>query len=186
MSKLSEDRINELCDSYKIVVSLSMLAVAENDIDGVFTLNKSLKRIWNTLKPYNDNKNVQILDTYNKLLALEYSKLETDNPDKQLKIIKLCIDFDYSESLHDIALAKFFYQEKKYPEAIMLSQYLTTICDSAPPYLVLGKCYRDLKMYDMSIRAYKSYLTLNENDKEAEEELNEIFEEMLDLRWQKK
>lgn len=182
MVKLSEKRIDELCDSYKILVSLSMLAVAENDIDGVFTINQSLKRIWDSLKNDIDSNTIQLLDTYNKLLALEYSKLKTDNADEQLKIIKLCIDFDYSESLHSIALAKFLYQEKKYTEAIMLATYLTTVCEIAPPFLVLGKCYKDLKMYDMSIKAYKSYLILNENDKEAEEELNEVFEEMLGLR----
>lgn len=182
MNKLTETRINELCDSYKIIVSLSILAIAENDIDGVFTLNQSLKRIWKSLKHDIDSKNAQLLETYNKLLGLEYSKLKTENPDEQLKILKLCINFDYSESLHSIALAKFLYQEKKYAEAILLAEYLTTVCESAPPFLVLGKCYKDLKMYDMSIKAYKSYLILNENDKEAEKELNEIFEEMLGLR----
>lgn len=158
-----------------------MLAVAENDIEGVFSLNEGLKRISKTLENYS-SKDIDILETYNKLLALEYTKLKPESANDKLRVLKMCIDFDYAESLHSIALAKFLCEEKKYKEAIMLAEYLTTVCDSAPPFLVLGKCYRDLKMYDMSIKAYKSYLILNENDKEAEAELNEIFEEMLDLR----
>lgn len=158
-----------------------MLAVAENDIEGVFTLNKSLKRIWESVKDSN-HKELEVLKTYSKLLALEYAKLKPEKADDELKILKMCIDFDYNECLHSIALAKFLLKEKKYTEAIMLSEYLSIITDSAPPYHILGKCYRELKMYDMSIKAYNSYLLLNETDKQAKEELNEIYEEMLDLR----
>lgn len=181
MVKLTENRIQELCDSYKIIVNLSMLAIAENDIKGVFTLRKSLKRIWESVKD-TKHKELGVLETYNKILALEYAKLKPEKTSDELKILKMCIDFDYSESLHSIALARFLEKEQKYTEAIMLAEYLSIITDSAPPYHILGKCYRDLKMYDMSIKAYNSYLLLNETDKKAKEELNEIYEEMLGLR----
>lgn len=94
----------------------------------------------------------------------------------------MSIDFDYDETLHWIGLAQLFQKEKKYKEAIMLAEYLTTVCDSAPPYLVLARTYRDLKMYDMSIKGYNTYLLLNENDKEAKQELDKVFEEMLELK----
>ncbi len=181
MANLTEARIQELCDSYKIIVSLSMLAIAEDDIDGIFTLNESLKRIWELVKN-SGHKDLELLETYQKILALEYSKLETESINDKLKLIKLAIDFDYSQSLHCLELAKFLHKEKKYPEAIILAQYLATICNEVPPLQILGKCYRELKMYDMSIKAYNSYLLINKNDKKAKEELNEIYEEMLDLR----
>lgn len=179
---MDKERLEELVDSFKALASLSMLAVAENDIQGVMTLNSSLKRIFKLLEKDITDKEFKILDSYRKLLALEYSKLKSDNSDEQLKIIRLCIDFDYAESLHSIALAQLFQKEKRYKEAILLAEYLTTVCDSAPPYLVLAKSYRDLKMYDMSIKAYNSYLILNENDKEAKIERDEVFEEILGLR----
>lgn len=177
----NKERISELLDSFKAIANLSMLAVAENDIDGVVTLNNSLKRLLKLLEGNLPEKDFNIIDSYKKLLGLEYAKLKSTDPNEQLKIIKMCIDFDNSESLHSIALAQLFQREKKYKEAILLAEYLTTICNSAPPYLVLAKSYRDLKMYDLSIKAYDSYLTLNENDKEAKNEQDEVFEEMLGL-----
>lgn len=181
MDKLTETRIKELCDSFKIIVNFSMLAVAENDINGVFTLNQSLKRLWELVKD-SKHPDLEVLETYKKILALEYSKLKTENSNEKLKIIKLSIDFDYSQFLHYLELAKFLHKEQKYKEAMILAEYLTSICDSAPPFHVLGKCYRELKMYDMSIKAYNSYLLLNKTDKNAKQELDEVYEEMLDLR----
>lgn len=178
---MDKERLTELIDSFKAIASLSILAVAENDIEGVIVLNNSLKRIFKLLEKNITDKEFKILDSYRKLLALEYAKLKTKTPDEQLKILRLCIDFDYAENLHSIALAQLFQKEKKYKEAILLAEYLTTVCDSAPPYLVLAKSYRDLKMYDLSIKAYNSYLILNENDKEAEIERDKVFEEMLGL-----
>ena len=173
--------LDELCESYKAIAILSKLAVAENDISGVMTLNNSLKRISQSLSGQISSKTENILESYNKLLALNYAKLKTDNPDEQLKIIKMQLAFDYKESLHSISLAQLFYQEKKYKEAITLAEYLTMVCESAPPYLLLAQSYRDLKMYDKSIKAYNTYLLLNENDEEIKEELDEVYEEMLGI-----
>lgn len=177
-----DNRISELFDSYSAIVSLSMLAIAENDIEGAICLNKSLKKIYNQITGKVSEKEQFTLESYQKLLGLEYSKLSNDNADKKLKTILMSIDFDYDETLHWIGLAQLFQKEKKYKEAIMLAEYLTTVCDSAPPYLVLARTYRDLKMYDMSIKGYNTYLLLNENDKEAKQELDKVFEEMLELK----
>lgn len=177
-----DNRISELFDSYSAIVSLSMLAIAENDIEGAICLNKSLKKIYNQITGKVSEKQQFTLESYQKLLGLEYSKLSNDNADKKLKTILMSIDFDYDETLHWIGLAQLFQKEKKYKEAIMLAEYLTTVCDSAPPYLVLARTYRDLKMYDMSIKGYNTYLLLNENDKEAKQELDKVFEEMLELK----
>ena len=43
---MDKERLAELIDSFKALASLSMLAVAENDIQGAITLNSSLKRIF--------------------------------------------------------------------------------------------------------------------------------------------
>lgn len=177
-----DNRISELFDSYSAIVSLSMLAIAENDIEGAICLNKSLKKIYEQISGKVSEKQQLTLESYQKLLGLEYSKLSNDNAGKKLKTILMSIDFDYDETLHWIGLAQLFQKEKKYKEAIMLAEYLTTVCDSAPPYLVLAKTYRDLKMYDMSIKGYNTYLLLNENDKEAKQELDKVFEEMLELK----
>lgn len=177
-----DNRISELFDSYSAIVSLSMLAIAENDIEGAICLNKSLKKIYEQISGKVSEKQQLTLESYQKLLGLEYSKLSNDNADKKLKTILMSIDFDYDETLHWIGLAQLFQKEKKYKEAIMLAEYLTTVCDSAPPYLVLARTYRDLKMYDMSIKGYNTYLLLNENDKEAKQELDKVFEEMLELK----
>lgn len=180
MDKLSETRINELCDSFQIVVTLSMLAIAENDVAGAVILNQSLKRIWNELEPYADKKEVGALEAYKKLLALEYSKLQSDDIDERIKIIKMSIDFDYEETLHSIALAKVFCEQDKYKEAIILADYIRSIDSTAPSRLVLAQVYRKLKIYSLSVAFYKEYLQLNENDKEIKQELAEVYKEMLE------
>lgn len=180
MTKLSETGINELCDSFKIVVNLSMLAIAENDVEGAVTLNQSLKRIWNKLEPYSDVKAVGTLETYKKLLALEYPKLKSDNIEERIKVVKMSIDFDYEETLHSIALAKLLCEKNKYKEAIILADYIRTVDSTAPSRLVLAQIYRKLKIYSLSVAFYKEYLQLNENDKEIKQELAEVYKEMLE------
>ncbi len=180
--KNKNNHISELFDSYSAIISLSMLAIAENDIEGAICLNKSLKRIYNQITGKVSEKEQFTLESYGKLIALDYSKLSSDKINEKLKTVLMSIDFDCEETLHWIELAQLFQKEKKYKEAIMLAEYLTTVCESAPPYLVLARTYRDLKMYDKSIKGYNTYLLLNENDKEAKQELDEVFEEMLELQ----
>ena len=197
-----KNKIEKLFDSYKSVVSLSMLAVAENNVDAVIKLNSRLKSIFETiletvklfdkenvyenLKSLKFNKLpenlkiIQTIETYNKLLALEYSKLKTEDINKKIEIIKLFIDYDYKETLHSIELAKLLCDLGKYREAILLADFLRTVDTTAPARLVLAKAYRDLKVYGLSIAFYKEYLSLNENDKDVKQELQDVFEEMIE------
>lgn len=196
-----KNKIEELFDSYKTVVSLSMLAVAENNVDAVINLNARLKSIFESIldvvklfdkeSVYENLKNLkfndlpenlkllQTLETYNKLLALEYSKLEIEDINKKIEIIKLCVEFDYQETVHSIELAKLLYEAGKYREAIVLADFIRTIDATAPSRLVLAQAYKDLKVYGLSLAFYKEYLSLNENDKEIKQEMHEVFETML-------
>ncbi len=197
-----KNKIEELFDSYKTVVSLSMLAVAENNVDAVIGLNSRLKSIFESIldvvklfdkeSVYENLRNLkfndlpenlkllQTIETYNKLLALNYSKIKIDNNDKKIKVLKFCIEYDYQETLHSIELAKLLYKLGKYREAIVLADYIRTIDSTAPSRLVLAQAYKDLKVYGLSLAFYKEYLSLNENDKEIKQEMHEVFEKMLE------
>lgn len=197
-------RITQLCDSYKTIVHLSILASKQNRGNTVILLHQRLSQIYKdivkTVETFDEKpilnlvetkqyeklpsnlEPIKLIDSYNKLLALSYTEIESENPDERLKIIRLCLDFDYAEPLHSLSLAKFFLKNKKYREAILLSEYLTTVTNIAPPYLVIARAYSDLKMYAESIDAYNKYLLLNENDVQAENELNLVYEEMLGLK----
>jgi predicted Zn-dependent protease len=124
-------------------------------------------------------KEIKSLEYYNKLMALEYSNLTPENINDEIKILKMSIDFDWSEKLHFIKLAQLFYKEKKYKEAIMLAKYLVTVSETPPPWLVLAKSYRDLGMYGESIEAYKIYTGMNENDKEAKQEYVDMLDKIV-------
>lgn len=197
-----KNKIEKLFDSYKSLVSLSILAVAENNVDAVMELNSRLKSIFATiletvklfdevtvyenLKSLNfqelpeELKILQTIETYNKLLALDYSKLKIDDINKKIKIVKLCIDYDYKETLHAIELAKLLYEAGKYREAIVLADFIRTIDNTAPSRLVLAQTYKDLKLYGLSLAFYKEYLSLNENDKEIKQEMQDVFEAMIE------
>ena len=122
---------------------------------------------------------LSIVDTYNKILALKYTEVETDSLEERIELNKMSIELNCNEEIPYINLANVLYENGKYPETMEMCSVLKEISDTAPMWEILGKTYRKLGMYGEAIESYRKYLRLNESDNEALECLNEIYEEAL-------
>lgn len=175
------EKIIKLCDSYKAIVGLSMPAISENDLEKVRIAHAALTRIQKKLDSLTKNKNdyLQIIDVYSKFLAIACTKLSSDNLNDKIEIIKMSINLDPNEIIYLIPLAQLFLDNKKFKEAIVLSKQILAAAQIPPPYLILARAYKALKMNDYSIDAYKKYLVLNKNDLEVTQELDNMLKETL-------
>ena len=199
--KVLQNKLTDLANTYKIVGTLSTLAVAQKDIKSVKNQYKILKEIFAEMIDLTEKncpknevelaKNLDVdnlpeylkplatVDIYNKILALKYSNLETESYEDKIEINKMSIDFNHTEEMAYLNIAKVLYEQKKYVEGLRLCEYIKTLATTAPVYEILGDIYRDLKYYGDSVASYKRYLELNENDTEAKDRLNEIYEEAI-------
>lgn len=196
-----KDKLTDLTNVYKIVGTLSVLAVAQKDIETVKEQYKILKEIFSEiieLVEKNCSKNevemvkdldidnlpehlkpLTTVDIYNKILALKYTNIEIEDYKDKIEINKMSVELNHIEEMAYLNIAKTLHKQKKYVETIRLCEYIKTLATTAPVYEILGDVYRDLKYYDESIASYKRYLELNENDIEAKARLDEIYEEAL-------
>lgn len=194
-------KLTDYCNQYKAVASLSILAIAKNDVVLIKKLHKDLKKIFDTtmsfLEPLcsksiisklknmdlslipQSMESLKIIDSYQKILSLKYTKVETDNIEDKIYLNKMSIEFNPLEEIPYLNIARALYENENYSEAIELCEFIKTITDTAPVWSLIGDIYRTLKMYGKSIEAYKYYLKLNEDDDEATETLKEIYEEAL-------
>lgn len=194
-------KLTELSNSYKSVAILSDYAIKTNDFKLVYSLFCELKSIFNKILSFVKNncpksiyEKVENLDTenlpdyfeplktvdiYSKILSLKYPNIETDNPKEKIMLHKMGIEFNPTEEISYLGIAKILLEEKKYPQVIKLCEYIKTISDTAPVWEILGDTYRELKDYGKSIDAYSKYLELNEKDAEGEAKLAETYEEAL-------
>lgn len=196
-----KNKLTDLTNTYKIVGTLSALAVAQGDIPSIKEQYKVLKEIFSEImtliekncskKEIELAKNLDVenlpeylaplstIDIYNKILALKYTNVETENYEDKIEINKMSIDFNHTEEMAYLNIAKVLYEQKKYIEGLRLCEYIKTLATTAPVYEILGDIYRDMKYYGDSVASYKRYLELNENDTDAKARLNEIYEEAI-------
>ena len=196
-----KNKLTDLTNAYKVVGTLSVLAVAQKDIETIKEQYKILKEIFSEIvevvekncskKEVEMVKNLDIdnlpeylkpistVDIYNKILALKYTNIEIEDYEDKIEINKMSVELNHIEEMAYLNIARTLYEQKKYVEAIRLCEYIKTLATTAPVYEILGDVYRDLKYYDESIASYKRYLELNENDTDAKARLDEIYEEAL-------
>lgn len=196
-----KNRLTEYCNSFKAVASLSMLALAQKNVNVVMSLYKKLNIIFtdivNLTEIIYDNdivncvKTLEVdklpdffdvlktVDSYYKMLSLKYAQTEFETDEENILLNKISIEINHKEEIPFLNIAKIFYNNEKYAEAIEICEYIKTISDSAPVWSILGDIYRATKEYGLSIEAYKKYLELNEDDYEVEKTLQDVYEEAL-------
>lgn len=194
-------KLTDFCNQYKAIASLSILAIAKNDVSLVKKLHNDLKKIFEDTMNFLDLfcsksmllkyrnldfstipsnfESLKIIDSYQKILSLKYTKVETDNIEDKILLNKMSVEFNPMEEIPYLNIARILYENKNYFESLELCEYIKTITDTAPVWSLIGDIYRELKMYGKSIEAYKYYLKLNEDDDEASETLQKIYEEAL-------
>ena len=104
-------KLTDYCNQYKAVASLSILAIAKNDVVLIKKLHKNLKKIFDTtmsfLEPLcsksiisklknmdlssipQSMESLKIIDSYQKILSLKYTKVETDNIEDKIYLNKI-------------------------------------------------------------------------------------------------
>ena len=196
-----KNRLTELCNSFKAIASLSILALEQKNFKKVMLLYKKLNNVFEDIKKlvelYGDtNLTKQVkeldmanipeefdilktIDSYYKVLSLKYAQTEFESDEEKILLNKISIELNYKEEIPYLNIARIMYSNGKYAEAIELCEYIKTITDSAPVWNILGDIYRATKDYGMAIEAYKKYLELNEDDYEIEKVLEEVYEEAL-------
>lgn len=196
-----KNRITDLCNSYKALASLSMLALAEKNIKQVIKLHNGLNDLFNDIVKFitllNDKeilKSVKELEidnlpdylsslktvfSYNKILSLNYTETEIDDIQDKILLNKMSVEFNHAEEIPYLNIARVLYEQGKYAEAVELCEFIKTISDTAPVWNLLGDIYRAVKRYGQCINAYRIYLELNEDDEEVANKLAEVYEEAL-------
>ncbi|MCM1266146.1 MAG: hypothetical protein NC200_08105 [Candidatus Gastranaerophilales bacterium] len=196
-----KNKITDLCNSYKVVATLSMLALSEKNVKCVIKLHNDLNAIFGKIIEFiallNDEellskvKNLEVSElpeylssiktifSYNMMLSLKYAQTEVESVEEKILLNKLSIDFNYKEEIPYLNIAKLLFEEKHYAEALELCEFIKTITETAPVWNISGDVYRALKRYGKCIEAYKTYLDLNEDDDEVAEKLLQVYEEAL-------
>lgn len=194
-------KITDFANSYKLLASVLLLEIAQNDYESVVVHDSSLrnlrerifsfikincsKEVFEACENYDTNNlpdymsSFVTIDVYNKILSLKYMDIEMELSKDKLKINKMSIELNPLEEIPYINMAKILYETGKYAETLKLCEYIRTLTETAPVWEIMGKVYRSLGRYGESVEAYKKYLELNENDTDALEALNEIYEEAL-------
>ena len=188
-----KNRLTDLCNSFKAIASLSILALEQKDFKKVILFYEKLNNIYSDIIKFvelyadenltrqvkeldlneiiEDFEVLKTIDSYYKMLSLKYAQTEFESDEEKILLNKISIELNYKEEIPYLNLAKIMYNNAKYAESIELCEYIKTITDSAPVWHILGDIYRATKDYGMAIEAYKKYLELNEDDYEVEKVL---------------
>ena len=190
-------------DKYKVIASLSVLSINMRNYSSVLSQNLVLKNLFNDIlnfvqqncgeKDYNLVKNMKsedfpeyleplkTVDIYNKILALKYSCVSSEDLHTVLKFNELSIEFNPKEEIPYLNIANILFEKEKYLDAIKICEKIQSFSNTPPVKELLGKIYRKLGQYDLAIDFYKQYLDLNENDENALDVLYEIYNEALSV-----
>ena len=194
-------KINDIANSYKTAVSLSLIALAENNIKLVRDLHKKLGNIFSKLKDIiymcgddeiaqkvkNDDfenlpqwlESAKMADYSRKLLALKYTNTNYDDFEDKIMINKMAIELNPKEEIPYIKIARTLFEDGHALQALELCEYIKTFSDTIPLLSLSGEIYRSLGMYAESIDAYSNILKINEDDEETLATIEEICEEVL-------
>lgn len=183
--KENKTSFTDLSNEYKVISILATLAAKLKDVELVNRLYDNLKEISKEIEQFEKSNNpenencLQTVDIYRKILSLKLSDMDIDNPDEKIKINEISIELNDKEEYPYLNIANALYEKGMFSEAAEVCKKITKMFESAPVWEILGKILRVQKKYDLSVEAYKKYLTLNEKDEEAERALYDIYEELL-------
>lgn len=203
MSKPNEikNAIGNLCNTYKVVATLSSLAIRAKEYSVVFAQHKELKKIFanivdiisevypkvvvrkvRTLETDDlpeELSSLKIIKTYNEILALQYSYLFSGNLKRDLILNKMSLDFNPKEGVIHYNIANLLYRKKKYNETIDYCKTVLPITDSQSLKFIMADAYEKIGEYGESIKLYREYFKNNEGDMGIKHKLNELYRKAL-------
>ena len=193
--------IKNIANSYKTAVTLTSVALAENNIQLTKDLHTHLNNIFSKLKDNvyvceddciiekikNDNfenlpewlTSIKMADYSRKLLALKYTNTDCDNIEDKIMINKMAIELNPQEDIPYIKIGRALFEDGHTIQALKLCEYIKTFSDTIPLLSLLGDVCRSLGMYAESIDAYSNILKIKEDDEETLAKIDEICEEAL-------
>ena len=199
-------KINELSYEFKVVSTLSILAIRKNDLPAIKLIHENLNNIYTKITDkikqafgesiikYIKNEEfnklpkelscVRMIDTYKKFLAYEYLNVKSDNLIDKVILNKMSIEFNPFDDLSFINLGRLFLDEGKFKEAIATISYLKGFSTTYPIYSLSGDIYKKLGRYGEAIENYLTCLRKNKKDNDIIKKLDETYEEA--LSWEKR
>lgn len=196
-----KDVIGNLCNTYKVVATLSSLAVRAKEYSVVFAQHKELKKIFADIvdiisevypkvvarkvkKLETDDlpeelSSLKIVKTYNEILALQYSYLFSGNLKRDIILNKMSLDFNPNEGIIHFNIANLLYGKKKYNEVIDYCRTVLPLTDSQSIKFLMADAYEKIGEYGESIKLYREYFKNNEGDMGIKHKLNELYRKAL-------
>ena len=199
--KRIEKRISDLCSIFKVIATMITLAIRSKQYSVVFTQHKELKKVFSdivktvslnyskdiTNKVINmdldslpsELSSLKLIQTYNEILALQYSYLFGKNLKYNIKLHKMCLELNPTEGIIHYNMAVLLQKCKKYDEVIDFCKKMIPITNSQSLKNVLADTYEKIGEIGEAIKLQREYFKKNENDITTINKLKKLYRKAL-------
>ncbi len=194
-------RISDLCSTYKIIATMSTLAIRLKQYSVVFAQHKELKKVFSDIvETVNINYSKEIknkvinldieslpdelsslvlVKTYNEILALQYSSLFGKNLKNNIKLHQMSLELNPTEGIIHYNMAVLLQKSKKYDEVIDFCKKMIPMTNSQSLKNILADTYEKIGEIGEAIKLHREYFQKNEGDVVTKNKLNELYRKAL-------